>query len=303
MATGVRRPKRGTFGWLSKLPDDWGLLNHQTGGSHDKGENDPAAPADDQRHEHPLAEKTQKADIRNVKHFAAFLGRSPDTATPEELRSYQLKMTEDGVSASTFYVRIISLRFFFGVTCGREEMKRFMQFHSKPRKLHVVLCVEEVADLLAAVPGPGLRYRAALGISYGAGLRASEVCNLKLTDIDSDRMLIHVDDGKGRQDRGAMLSPNLLALLRDYWRVSRQEGWLFPGKPKINPLSPRQLNRAFTSAKHMAGINKAATLHTLRHSFATHLLEANTPSRQHPEDAPAGQRMSGSSRCCSAMPS
>nr|WP_281173429.1 IS3 family transposase [Leisingera methylohalidivorans] len=154
-----------------------------------------------------------------------------------------------------------------------------MQFHRKPRKLPVVLSAEEVADLLAAVPGPGLKYRAALGISYGAGLRASEVCNLKVTDIDSDRMLIHVDDGKGGRDRKAMLSPNLLAFLRDYWRVSRPEGWLFPGKPKTNPLSPRQLNRAFTSAKHMAGIKKAATLHTLRHSFATHLLEANTGVR------------------------
>jgi len=97
-------------------------------------------------------EKTQKAHIRNVKHFAAFLGRSPDTATPEELRSYQLKMTQDGVSVSTYNIRIISLRFFFGVTCGREEMKRFMQFHRKPRKLPVVLSVEEVADVLAAVP-------------------------------------------------------------------------------------------------------------------------------------------------------
>ena len=226
-----------------------------------------------------LREKTQKAHIRNVKHFAAFLGRSPDTATREDLRAYQLQMTRDGVSATTFNVRIISLRFFFGITCGRDEMKRYMQFHRQPRKLPVVLSVEEVADLLAAVPGPGLKYRAALGISYGAGLRASEVCNLKVKDIDSDRMLIHVDDGKGGRDRKAMLSPNLLALLREYWCEARPEGWLFPGKPKINPISPRQLHRAFTSAKHMAGIQKAATLHTLRHSFATHLLEANTDVR------------------------
>jgi integrase/recombinase XerD len=226
-----------------------------------------------------LGEKTQKAHIRNVKHFAAFLGRAPDTATPEDLRTYQLQMTNDGVSASTYNVRIISLRFLFDVTCGREEMKRFMQFHRKPWKLPVVLSVEEVATLLAAVPGPGLKYRAALGISYGAGLRASEVCNLKVKDIDSDRMLIHVDDGKGGRDRKAMLSPSLLDLLREYWRESRPEGWLFPGKPKITPLSPRQLNRAFTSAKHMAGISKPATLHTLRHSFATHLLEANTDVR------------------------
>ena len=108
--------------------------------------------------------------------------------------------------------------------------------------------VKEVGDLLAAVPGPGLKYRAALGISYGAGLRASEVCNLKVCDIDSDRMLIHVDEGKNSKDRKAMLSPALLDLLRDYWREARPEGWLFPGKPKIMALSPRQLNRAFTSA-------------------------------------------------------
>ena len=226
-----------------------------------------------------MGEKAQKAHIRAIKEFAAYLGRPPDTATPEELRAYQLHMTNNGVSPWTFNVRITSLRFFFAITCGREEMKRYMQFQRKPHRLPIVLSVQEVGDLLAAVPGPGLKYRAALGISYGAGLRASEVCNLKITDIDSDRMLIHVDNGKGGRDRKAMLSPGLLELLRDYWLEARPQGWLFPGKPKINPLSPRQLNRAFTSAKHMAGINKAATLHTLRHSFATHLLEANTDVR------------------------
>ena len=154
-----------------------------------------------------------------------------------------------------------------------------MQFRTEPRKLPVVFSVEEVSDLLMAAPGPGLKYRAALSISYGAGLRAAEVCNFKIGDIDSDRMLIHVEQGKGRKDRKAMLSPGLLGLLRDWWLEARPEGWLFPGKPKINPISPRQLNRAFTSAKNMAGISKPATLHTLRHSFATHLLEANTDVR------------------------
>jgi integrase/recombinase XerD len=158
-------------------------------------------------------------------------------------------------------------------------MKRYMQFRTQPRKLPVVFSVEEVSDLLMATPGPGLKYRAALSISYGGGLRAAEVCNLKVGDIDSDRMLIHVEQGKGRKDRKVMLSPSLLALLRDYWREARPEGWLFPGKPKINPISPRQLNRAFMSAKHMAGIARPGTLHTLRHSFATHLLEANTDVR------------------------
>jgi site-specific recombinase XerD len=153
-------------------------------------------------------------------------------------------------------------------------MKRFMQFKTQPKKLPMVFSVQEVSDLLMATPGPGLKYRAALSISYGAGLRASEVCNLKISDIDSNRMLIHVDQGKGGKDRKVMLSPGLLGLLREYWKEARPEGWLFPGKPKIKPISSRQLNRAFTSAKHMAGISKPATLHTLRHSFATHLLEA-----------------------------
>ncbi len=226
-----------------------------------------------------LCEKTQQGHIRCVKHFAAFLGRAPDTATPDDLRAYQLQMTKDAVSATTFNVRIISLRLFFSITCGREEMKRYMQFHRQPRTLPVVLSIEEVAKLLASVPGPSLKYRAALGISYGAGLRASEVCNLKVRDIDSQRMLIHVDQGKGSKDRQAMLSPSLLEVLRQYWRESRPEGWLFPGLPKIQPLSPRQLNRAFMAAKDMAGVTKPATLHTLRHSFATHLLEANTDVR------------------------
>lgn len=130
------------------------------------------------------------------------------------------------------------------------------------------------------MPGPGLKYCAALGISYGAGLRASEaVCNLKVRDIDSQRMLIHVDQGKGGKDRQAMLSPSLLDVLRQYWRESRPEGWLFLGLPKIQPLSPRQLTRGFMAAKDMAGITKPAMLHTLRHGVATHLLEANTDVR------------------------
>ncbi len=182
-----------------------------------------------------MSPKTQQAYIRAVRYFAEFIGRSPDTATPEELRAYQLHMTDSGVSTGVFKARIVSLRFFFGMTCGREEMKRYMQFRRKAKKRPVVLSVEEVGDLLAAVPGPGLKYRAALGISYGAGLRASEVCNLKVSDIDSDRMLIHVDEGKNDKDCKAMLSPALLDLLRDYWREARPEGWLFPIARQAHP--------------------------------------------------------------------
>ena len=228
---------------------------------------------------HGMGDKAQKAHIRAVKDFALSLGRSPDTATPDDLRAYQLHMTDTGVTPTMYNARIMALRFLFGKTCGREEMKKYMQFRTQPRKLPTVLSIEDVSEILAAAPGPGLKYRAALSISYGAGLRASEVCSLKISDIDSDRMLIHVDEGKGRKDRKVMLSPDLLDLLRDYWCEARPEGWLFPGKPKINPVSSRQLNRAFNSAKHLVGITKPATLHTLRHSFATHLMEAGTDVR------------------------
>ena len=226
-----------------------------------------------------MGDKAQKSHIRAIKDFAGFLRRSPDTATPEELRAYQLHMTELGIAPPTFNARIMALRFLFGTTCKREDMHQHMQFRRQPRRLPNVLSVQDVSAVLAAAPGPGLKYRAALSISYGAGLRAAEVCNLKIRDIDSDRMLIHVEQGKGRKDRKVMLSPGLLELLRAYWCEARPTGWLFPGKPRINPISPRQLSRTFVTAKHLAGVTGASTLHTLRHSFATHLLEANTDVR------------------------
>lgn len=213
-----------------------------------------------------LGEGSQKAHIRAVRYLAEFLGRSPDTATPEDLRAYQLHMVDTNVTPSTCNARLVGLRFFFETTCKRPEMKDCLHFRTEPRKLPVVFSAEEVFELLRVAPGPGLR--------------ASEVCNLKVTDIDSDRMLIHVERGKGGKDRKVMLSPGLLALLRDYWREARPDGWLFPGKPRINPLSPRQLHRAFSAAKHLAGVKKPrSTLHSLRHSFATHLLEAGTDVR------------------------
>lgn len=192
-----------------------------------------------------MGDKAQKAHIRAIKDFAGFLGRSPDTATPDDLRAYQLHMTNAGIAPPAFDARIMALRFLFGTTCGREEMHEHMQFRRQPRRLPVVLSAQDVAEIIAAAPGPGLKYRAALSISYGAGLRASEVCMLKIGDIvpearlrhdDSDRMLIHVEQGKRRRDRKVMLSPGLLSLLRAYWREARPAGWLFPGKPRINPI-------------------------------------------------------------------
>jgi site-specific recombinase XerD len=218
-------------------------------------------------------EKTKLDYIRAIRRFAAFLGRSPDTATAEDLRAWQLHMTETNVSVASFNQAITVLRFFFTVTCGRGDLVRNMRFRRAP------LSPEEVARLIEAAPGAGLKYKAALSIAYGAGLRTSEVVNLKIGDIDSDRMLIRVEQGKGRKDRHVMLSPHLLELLRDYWREARPQGWLFPGRPPVTPISTRQLNRAVHAAADAAGIGKRVSLHTLRHSFATHLLEANTDIR------------------------
>jgi integrase len=159
-----------------------------------------------------MQETSQKAHIRALKDFTTFLGRSPDTAEPDDLRAYQLHMADTNGTPSTFNVRIVALRFFFSMTCDRDGMKKYMQFRTEPRKLPIVLSVEEVSALLVSAPGLGLKYRAALSIGYGGGLRASEVTHLKVRDIDSDRMLIHVERGKGGKDRDVMLSPSLLVL-------------------------------------------------------------------------------------------
>lgn len=138
---------------------------------------------------------------------------------------------------------------------------------------------KEVTRILEAAPGPGLRYKAAFSVAYGGGLRASEVTHLRIPDIDSDRMLLRVEQGKGRKDRQVMLSPSLLTLLRQYYREARPAGWLFPGRDRINPISTRQFNRAFALACNFVGIKKKVSPHTLRHSFATHLLENGTDIR------------------------
>jgi site-specific recombinase XerD len=226
-----------------------------------------------------LEAKTQASYIRAVEAFAGFLGRSPDSATPAELRAWQLHMARTQISVPIFNHRITVLRFFFSATCGRDELARPLRFRRAPRKLPEVLSADEVSRLLDAAPGPGLKYRAAFSVAYGAGLRASEVVNLKLGDIDSERMVIRVEQGKGRKDRHVMLSPHLLELLRDYWREARPQGWLFPGLPPVKPISTRQLNRACRTARAAAGLTKRVTPHTLRHSFATHLLEQNTDIR------------------------
>ncbi len=226
---------------------------------------------------------TQRGYLVAVENFTSFLGRAPDGATAEDLRHYQLHMRSSGASATTMNAAVSALRFFFTVTLGRDDAQVGMTTVREPHKVPVVLSPEEVARLLDAAPG--LKYRAALSVAYGAGLRASEVISLKLADIDSERMVIRVEQGKGRKDRYAMLSEPLLHLLRAWWLAGRERnvmlpgGWLFPGQNPVNPLTTRQLRRAFDGAKVAAGIDKRVSLHTLRHCFATHLLEQKVDIR------------------------
>jgi integrase/recombinase XerD len=224
-----------------------------------------------------FSSETQRNYIRAVKNLTQFLGKSPDMATPEDLRLFQLDMTKTGVRPPAINGTVSGLRFFFGVTIDRPEVTKPLTFVAEPRRIPVVLSPGEVLRFLEAAPGP--KYKAALSAAYGAGLRVSEVAALKVSDIDSTRMMLRIEQGKGRKDRFAMLSPQLLDLLRDWWRIARPRVWLFPGQNPVNPMTTRMLNRACHAAAHMAEIKKRVTPHTLRHSFATHLLEQNIDIR------------------------
>jgi len=224
-----------------------------------------------------LSPKTQSGYICAVRKLTHFLGRSPATASAEDLRRFQLHLVELGTSSITLNATLTGLRFFFEETLNRHDALRRMSHVYEPRKLPLILSIEEVTRLLEAAGS--LKYKAALSIAYGAGLRASEVTHLKVSDIDSERRVIRVEQGKGKKDRYAMLSPALLELLRTWYRQARAQrqilpgGWLFPGQNPVNPLSTRQLNRAFHITRKAAGIDKRVSLHSLRHAFATHLLE------------------------------
>src|SRR5499425_24893 len=224
-----------------------------------------------------FATRTQEGYIRAVKGFSAFLGASPAAASAEDLRRYRLHLVASGVGAPTINHSLTALRFLFQVTLRKPAIVLDLPFVREPRRLPVVLSPEEVERLLDAAPG--LKYKAALSVAYGAGLRASEVISLKVSDIDSTRMIIRVEQGKGGKDRNVMLSPHLLDLLRAWWKAARPRGWLFPGRNPAQPMTTRQLNRACQAAAQMAEINKRVSLHTLRHSFATHLLEQNVDVR------------------------
>jgi site-specific recombinase XerD len=230
-----------------------------------------------------FTDKTRKDYLRTVAGFAAFLGRSPGTATAEDIRRFQIQQSEGGMNAPAMNSAVAALRFFFTTTVDRPDLSRKLIRLRYPRKLPVVLSSDEAARLLAATTC--LKHRAALSVAYGAGLRVAEVASLKVGDIDSQRMLIIVERGKGGRYRHALLSPSLLALLRAWWQEGRQQGvmrpggWLFPGQDPARPITTRQLSRVVEAAAEAAGLTKHVSPHTLRHSFATHLLEDGTDIR------------------------
>jgi site-specific recombinase XerD len=226
-----------------------------------------------------IGDKTQANYIRHVEALAKFLGRSPDTATGDDLRRFQAHQVDHGAQPPKMNAQASALRFFFTITLGRADLAHQLARTHYPRKLPRILTPDEVGRLLEAAPGPGLKHKAALSIAYGAGLRGGEVVMLRVSDIDSQRMLIRVEMGKGRKDRHAMLSPQLLQLLRAWWLQCRSQSWLFPGQDQLRPMTTRQLNRVCHMAAEAAGLGSWVTPHTLRHSFATHLLESDIDVR------------------------
>jgi len=224
-----------------------------------------------------FSRETQRNYIRDVGRFATWLGRSPHSATAEDIRRFQIEQQDAGVPVPTMNSIVAALRFFFTHTLDRPDLARKLVRTAHARKIPVVLSLDEVRRLLEATTC--LKHQAALSVAYGAGLRVSEVAALKVSDINSERMLLRIERGKGGRYRNAMLPQGLLLLLRDWWRAGRQQGvmlpggWLFPGQSATRPISTRQLHRIVVEAAEAADIAKRVGPHTLRHSFATHLLE------------------------------
>ena len=234
-----------------------------------------------------LCAGTQRGHIRSCKRFAAFLKRSPETATFEDIRRFQLHLAETGVSICSRNVIMTGLRFLFRVTLRRHDLAAEIYHLREPQTIPQVMSPDEARRLLAVANS--LKARVMLSLCYGCGLRAGEVVRLKVKHIDSAQEIIRIEQSKGRKDRNVMLSPVMLNLLRQWWKVrpSRydtglpaQERWLFPSrKTPGRPMTTRHLNRIFHQTAEAAGIRKSVTLHALRHSFATHLLERGTEIR------------------------
>jgi integrase/recombinase XerD len=232
-----------------------------------------------------LGAGTHKSHIHSCKRFAAFLKRSPDTATAEDIRLFQLHLAETNVSICNRNRIMTGLRFLFRVTLRRLDLAAEIYHLREPQKIPQVMSPDETRRLLAVATS--LKARTLLSLSYGCGLRAGEVVRLKVKHIDSAQRIIRIEQSKGRKDRNVMLSPETVELLRQWWKVRRgfdvttplQERWLFPGRRPGRPMTTRQLSRLFHQTADKAGIKKNVTLHVLRHSFATHLLERGTDIR------------------------
>jgi integrase/recombinase XerD len=233
-----------------------------------------------------LGAHSQRSHIQSCKRFAAFLKRSPDTATPDDMRRFQLHLIESGVSIGNRNRIMTGVKFLVRVTLRRLDLAAEIYHLREPQKIPQVMSPDETRRLLAVATS--LKARVMLSLGYGCGLRASEVVRLKVKHIDSAQKIIRIEQSKGRKDRNVMLSPEMIDLLRQWWKVRRgydahttplQERWLFPGSKPGQPMSTRQLNRLFHEAADGAGIRKRVCLHTLRHSFATHLMERGTDIR------------------------
>lgn len=224
-----------------------------------------------------LSPATQRSYLHAVTKFSRHFGCSPDRLGLEDVRSFQVHLVAQGISWPALNQTVCALRFFYGVTLDRAEIPERIIYARTPRKLPAILGADEVVRFLEAVPS--LKTRVALTTAYAAGLRASEAVSLKVADVDSARMVLQVRHGKGAKDRTVMLSVALLALLRSYWRLARPGDWLFPGRGPDKPMDVQVLHAACRSAAKAAGLTKKVSVHTLRHSFATHLLESGTDIR------------------------
>ncbi|MBV8289696.1 MAG: site-specific integrase [Hyphomicrobiales bacterium] len=224
-----------------------------------------------------LSPATQQSYLHAVSKFSRYFGRSPDRLGLEDVRAYQVHLASTGVAWASLNQAVCALRFFFGVTMGQATLPERIAYARLPRRLPVVLSADEVVRFLEAVSS--LKARVALTTAYAAGLRVSEVAAMKVSDIDSQRMVMRIERGKGGKERYVMLSKPLLAILRSYWRLARPPYFLFPGRSPDMPIDPTTLHAACRSATAAAGLDKRVSVHVLRHSFATHLLESGVDIR------------------------
>ncbi len=223
--------------------------------------------------------RTQATYLDQVARFASHFGRSPDALGPAELRAYQVYLTvEKRLAPNSILTAVAALRFLYRVTLKRAwPVAELLPAPKRPRILPIVLSPTEVQRFLASVPN--LQHRTILSVCYAAGLRISEAVRLQAADIDSQRMVLRVTQGKGQKDRYVMLSPRLLTLLRTWWRVATPRTWLFPGTRAGRPLTPDAVEEACLQARRRCGLAKPITPHALRHAFAVHLLEGGTDVR------------------------